>query len=80
MMSEWVSEWVSAWLLVNANSAIFQLYHDENKLIINEMMMWSALLDLYSATSLKQQSAGRHVAPLGHIILIPRQPVLTLSP
>jgi len=32
-------------------------------------------LDLYSASSLKQQSAGRHVAPLGHIILIPSQPV-----
>ena len=27
-------------------------------------------LDLYSASSMKQQSAGRHVAPLGHIILI----------
>jgi hypothetical protein len=27
----------------NANSAIFQLYYDENKLIINEMMMMSAL-------------------------------------
>ena len=36
-------EWVSAWLLVIANSAIFQLYHGENKLIINEMMMWSTL-------------------------------------
>jgi hypothetical protein len=29
-----------------------------------------AELDLYSANSLKQQSVGRHVAPLGHIILI----------
>ena len=29
---------VSEWLLFNANSAIFQLYHDENKLIFNEMM------------------------------------------
>jgi hypothetical protein len=29
--------------LFNANSAIFQLYHDENKLIFNEMMMSSAL-------------------------------------
>jgi hypothetical protein len=27
-------------------------------------------LDFYSASSLKQQSAGRHVAPLGHIILM----------
>jgi hypothetical protein len=28
---------VSEWLLFNANSAIFQLYRDENKLIINEI-------------------------------------------
>ena len=27
-------------------------------------------LDFFSASSLKQQSAGSHVAPLGHIILI----------
>ena len=36
-------EWVSEGLLFNANSAIFQLYHGENKLIFNEMMMKSAL-------------------------------------
>jgi hypothetical protein len=30
-------------------------------------------------SSLKQQSVGRHVAPLGHIILIPIQPVFALS-
>jgi hypothetical protein len=76
---------VSEWLLFNANSAIFQLYHGENKLIFNEMMTRSALLDqhteldLYSARSLKQQSTDRHVALLGHIILIPSQPVLVLS-
>jgi hypothetical protein len=29
---------------------------------------------------LKQQSAGRHVAPHGHIILIPSQPVFARSP
>ena len=28
---------MSEWLLFNANSAIFQLYRDENKLIINEI-------------------------------------------
>ena len=39
-----------------------------------------AELDFYSATSLKQQSAGRDVVPLGHIILIPSQPVFALSP
>jgi hypothetical protein len=37
---------MSEWLLFNANSVIFQLqnvYHGENKLIFNEMMMKSAL-------------------------------------
>jgi hypothetical protein len=33
------------------------------------------VLDFYSASSLKQQSAGKHVAPLGYIVLIPGQPV-----
>ena len=28
-------------LLLNANSAIFQLYHGENHLIFNEMMMFA---------------------------------------
>jgi len=35
---------------------------------------------MYSASSLKQQSADRDVAPLGHIIMIPKQPVFALSP
>jgi hypothetical protein len=51
--------WVSKWLLLNANSAIFQLYHGENKLNVNEMMMIKvrfvldqhAELDFYSASS-----------------------------
>jgi hypothetical protein len=38
----WIS-WVSEWMLFNANSAIFQLYHGDNKLIFIEMMMRSAL-------------------------------------
>jgi hypothetical protein len=37
-----------------------------------------AWMDFYSNSSLKQQSAGRNVASLGHIILIPIQPVLLL--
>jgi hypothetical protein len=37
-----------------------------------------AELDFYSASSLKQPSAGWHVAPLGHIILIQSQPVFAL--
>jgi hypothetical protein len=43
--SEWVGDcllqWVSGWLLLNANSAIFKLYHGVNKLIFNEMIMRS---------------------------------------
>jgi hypothetical protein len=31
-------EWVIEGLFFNANSAIFQLYHGENKLIFNETM------------------------------------------
>jgi hypothetical protein len=42
-VSEWVSEWVSEKLLSNSNSAIAQLCHGENKIIINEMMMRFAL-------------------------------------
>jgi predicted alpha/beta hydrolase len=34
-------------------------------------------MDLYCASSLKQQSADRYVAPLGHIILIPERHVYT---
>jgi hypothetical protein len=66
--------------VASPHSAIFQLYHGDNKLIFIEMMMMSALyaLDFNSASSLKQQSMGRHVVPLRHIILIPSQPVLDI--
>jgi hypothetical protein len=48
------------------------------------LMRWWCLdqhaeLDFYSATPLKQQSMGRHVTPLGHI-LISSHPVFTLTP
>ena len=39
-----------------------------------------AELDFYIACPLKQQFAGRHIAPLRHIILIPSRPVFALSP
>ena len=38
------------------------------------------VLDVYIACSLKQQSMGRHVAPFGHIILIPSHSVFALIP
>ena len=40
-----MSEWVSEWLLLNANSAIFRLYHDKNKLRFDEMMMMLSALN-----------------------------------
>jgi hypothetical protein len=66
-----------------SDSAIFQLYHGENKLIVNELTMKSDLyytntltvVGFYIASSLKQQSVDRHVTPLRHIILIWSQPV-----
>ena len=63
--------------LFNAYSAIcreqvnFQCDDDEVRFVLDQ----HSELDLYSASSLKQQCVGRHVAPFGHIILIPSQPV-----
>jgi hypothetical protein len=74
---------LSEWLWFNANSAIswreqvnFQWDDDEVRFVLDQ----HAELDFYSAISLKQQSAGKHVAPLRHIILIQSQPVFALSP
>ena len=83
MYEEWVSEWVIVVYRQFSNfSAIswreqvnFQWDDDEVHFVLDK----HAELDFYSARSLKQQSAGRHVAPLGHI-LIPSQPVFALSP
>ena len=72
--------------MLNANSAFFsaiswreqvnfQWDDDEVRFVLDQ----HAELDFNSASSLKQQPAGRHVAPLGHIILIPSQPVFALS-
>jgi hypothetical protein len=49
---------------------------DEVHLFLNQ----HAEMDFYSASSLTQQSAGKHVAPLGgYIILIPSQPRTVVS-
>jgi hypothetical protein len=86
MLLACIVEWVSEWLFFNANSEIAQLYHGNNKLIciINDeevrfVLDQQALLDLYNASSLKQQFANRHVAPLAYI-MIQSQSVFALSP
>jgi hypothetical protein len=78
---------VSEWLLFNANSAIFQLYKKREQVNVQWdddevrfVLVQYAELDLYSASTLKQQFVSRHVAPLGYIILIRSQPVFALSP
>ena len=58
---------MSEWLSFNANSAIFQLYHGQNKLIFNEMM-----------SALYWNNSPRVDMSL-HIILIPSQPIFALS-
>jgi hypothetical protein len=79
--------WVREWLSFNANSAIFlaiswreqvnfQWDDDEVRFALDQ----HAELNFYSDNSLKQQSTDRHVAPLGHIILISSQPVFALIP
>ena len=40
---ELFSKAMSEWVLFNTNSAIFQLYHGENKLFFNEMMLMTSL-------------------------------------
>jgi hypothetical protein len=66
----------------------FQLYYGENKLIrwndddVRFLLDQHAELDFHNASGfLKQQSTGRHVSTLGHIILIiPSQTVFGLIP
>ena len=58
----------------------FQWDDDEVRFVLDQH---AVQVGFYSASSLKQPSAGRHVDPLGHIILIPSQPVrlqVVLSP
>jgi predicted alpha/beta hydrolase len=56
-----------------ARTSYFQWNDDDD---VRFVLDQQAELDFYSASSLKQQSVDRHVAPLGHIILIASQTVL----
>jgi predicted alpha/beta hydrolase len=60
-----------------ARTSYFQWNDDDD---VRFVLDQQAELDFYSASSLKQQSVDRHVAPLGHIILIASQTVFALSP
>ena len=79
----WLSEWVSVLRQFSNFSAIswreqvnFQWGDDDVCFVLDQ----HAELDFYIVSSMKQQSVGKHVAPLGHIILIPYQAVFAFSP
>ena len=63
------------------NDHWFHLYHGgTRKLHFNETIMISSFIVLdQHDNSLKQQYAGEHIAPHGHIILIPTQRVIDLT-
>jgi hypothetical protein len=48
--------------------------------VVSFVLDQHAYLNFYSGSWLKQQSVGRLVSPLWHIILIPREPVFALTP
>ena len=54
----------------------FQLYHDDVRFIQGQ----HTYVGFVSASSLKQQSTGKHIAPRGHIILNPSQQILFFFP
>jgi len=56
---------------------IVKLINDDE---VRFVLAQHAELEFYSASSLKQQSTGRHVTLLGHTILIPSQSDFALSP
>jgi hypothetical protein len=63
------------YLITKNDQVNFQWDDDEVRFVLDQ----HAELDFYIASSLKQQSADRHVAPLGHIILIPSQPAALIQ-
>ncbi len=70
-----MSEWMFIDTCIKARTITFQWDDDQVRFVLDQ----HALLYLYSASSLKQQSADRHVVLLGHIILNPSLPVFDLS-
>jgi hypothetical protein len=76
---EWVRDWltpIQQFFRIWREQVNFYWDDDEVRFVLDQ----HAGVDFYSASSLKQQSAGRHVAPLEHIILMMSQPAFALSP
>jgi len=83
LSSEWVSEWVSDYCLTPSNVSViswrkqvtFWLDGDDDD---DDDICFVVEQLAAGDSSLKQQSVGKHVAPLKHIILIPSQQVFTI--
>ena len=78
---KWMSEYCIASIqqlfsYIMASTSYNQWNDDDVCFILDQ----HAEFDLYSASSQKQQSADSYVALLGHILLIPSQPVVALTP
>jgi hypothetical protein len=63
---------------------MFQLYHGESYIQWNDddacfILDWNVELDHNSPSSLEQQTADKHVAPLWHMILFLSQQVFALT-
>ena len=70
-----VNEWA---IIISWQKQVrFSSDDDDDVLLCTRPTWWVELKFYCHASSLKQQPLGRHVAPLGHIILIPSQPVFT---
>jgi hypothetical protein len=77
---EWVSDYdltpnEQFFSCIIAITSYFQWNDDDVRFVLDQYTE----LDFNSASSLKQQSAGRHVAPLRHIIRILSQPDFALT-
>jgi hypothetical protein len=68
---------MSEWLLFNTKWAIFQLYHGVNKL---HSMRWLSLCTRPTSWIFNWNNSHLIVTPLGHIVLIPIQPIFALTP
>ena len=65
-----MSEWVSEWLLLTPTQQFHSYIMARTTLDPLCTRTTRSVIFFYCANSLKQQSAGRHVVPLGHFILI----------
>jgi len=76
-----LNEWLINWCLASSEQFFSNIMMRTNYISIR--WWWFLLCTswiFYSASSLNQQSAGRHITPLTHIILKPSEPIIDLTP